>query len=169
MLAEAAQNYTLARITDPDLIRETLNVDRGSNAYMIGDLSGSYWQGAEFYGAWPLQTHGVKFGKKKRPVAIVLVYMPIDPPPVITWGDPEAIRALLGGLLDNSLRDTRLDKIIYHAAPEHMIALQSLLDVTATLTMWRMIVTPEHFGDSFANQYSPPLDWIGCAGDASRF
>ncbi len=121
----------IERLTDKDLIRAALSADRGRNAYMLGDLAAPFWSYAEFYG-WLVEG---------APRAIVLKYTQFDPPPVLTAGDPAGVEALLRFLA----HDQHLKRLVYHAPPEHMAAVQRYFQAQASMLMWRMIVTPDQF------------------------
>lgn len=119
------------RLTDPNVIRAFLNPDRGQNAYMLGDLAEPYWSDAHFYGAFTeAELH-----------AIVLKYLRFDPPPTITAGETEGVRAVL----EHLAHVEQLPSVMYHALPQHLPIVGGSYDTSASIAMWRMIVTPECF------------------------
>ncbi len=121
----------IERLTDRALIRAWLSADRGRFAYMLGDLAEPYWAGAHFFGAF----------EADRLRAVLLKYAPIDPPPVITAGDPAALAAIVAHLADHE----KLPALQFHAQPDHLAVLTQFYDLSGVMAMWRMSVTPDTF------------------------
>ncbi len=133
--------FTIKQLDDKALIRGYLGRDVCRFAYMLGDLDEPYWSNAEFFGAFSPDPTGSPASTLQ---AIVLRYRPIDPPPVISAGEPEAVGAIL-----KTLHDTyRLHQLVYHAQPDHMAALQTHFQTQDATAMWRMIVSPDRFRDA---------------------
>lgn len=129
------------RLTDKATIRTFLDQDtpsgraqenRARYAYMIGDLAEPYWPNAAFYGAFAGEDLNVLR-------AVVLKYMPIFPPPVITAGEPAGIAEIMRVLAE----DERLPTILYHAQSEHLPTLQRYFETSDATAMWRMVITPD--------------------------
>jgi len=132
--------FQIVPIADPAIVRAFLSIDRSRHAYMVGDLSAPYWSPALFYGAFDTS----------RPTeaalrAVVLIYTPITPPPMISAGEPEAVAAIFATLIARGL----VTRVMYHTLPEHQSALEThfALDSPAT-SMWRMAITRAQFQPS---------------------
>ena len=137
------QPYRVALLTDPVEVRAFLNVDRSRHAYMIGDLSAPYWSPEIFYGAYSAHDSALR--------AVVLVYKPIDPPPLISAGEPEAVAAIFAALIECSI----VDRVMYHALPDHMPALETYFALTGEATaMWRLAIVRDHFTPSASSAES---------------
>ncbi len=121
--------FTVQRITDHALLYDFL--DRRQDAYMLGDLAEPYWSNAEFYGAFD--------GSLLR--GVVLKYPPIDPPPMISSGDPEAVAAVYTHIAETTPR------LFYHAADGHLAGILAhyIIRKNAHLAHWRMICEPNQF------------------------
>jgi ribosomal protein S18 acetylase RimI-like enzyme len=121
--------FSVQRITDPTLLHDFL--DRRRDAYMVGDLAEPYWSNAEFYGAFE--------GSLLQ--GVVLKYKPIDPPPMISAGNAEAVAAIYTHLADTT------PALFYHAANEHLDAIRAHYRINEgkQLEHYRMICTAEAF------------------------
>lgn len=98
---------------------------------MVGDLVEPYWSQAEFYGAFEAGRNVLR--------AVVLKYIAIAPPPTISMGDDQAVRAIY----DAIALDT--PEIFYHAQTGHLDAIAAHYSTSDHTAMWRMICTPETF------------------------
>jgi ribosomal protein S18 acetylase RimI-like enzyme len=129
--------YRISRLTDITQLRAFL--DSRQDAYMKGDLCEPYWSNAEFYGAFV----------GERLVSVVLKYAPISPPPIISAGDSEGVRAIYAQLSRTT------PELFYHAMYSHMSAVETYYDYNPSkhLAMWRMICTAASFQKMESSEY----------------
>ncbi len=121
--------YRVARVTDREALRRFLDPHRYT--YMHGDLYEPYWSNTEYWGAW----------SGERLVAVVLVYLPIEPHPVLSAGEAAAVSVIY----EQSIVP-RFPEIYYHLQPEHIDAVSPLYEFGEDhLPFWHMTVTPETF------------------------
>jgi len=133
--------FDITLLADPAVVTRFLSVDRARHAYMIGDLALPYWAPALFYGAFAsdhADDHASDPMREPALRAVVLVYAPIQPPPVISAGDPVAVDAILEYLTAHGL----VAEIMFHTLPEHMPALEHYFAIAGEpIPMWRMAIT----------------------------
>jgi ribosomal protein S18 acetylase RimI-like enzyme len=127
-------SYEILHLTDKPPIREFLDRDRGLTAYALGDLDDAFWPQSMFYGA---RCAG-------RLAAVVLFFRGFDPGVLVTFGEPDGVRAILS--------DVRLPDEIYYVLPEELGApLSEAYDCPNRHREWRMVLDSGAFA-------SPPLD-----------
>jgi len=121
--------YRVARVTDREVLRAFLEPHRYT--YMHGDLHEPYWSSTEYWGAW----------SGERLAAVVLVYLPITPHPILSAGEAAAVGAVYEQVIV-----PRFPEIYYHLQMEHIEAAAQFYAFGADhLPFWHMTCTPETF------------------------
>jgi ribosomal protein S18 acetylase RimI-like enzyme len=129
-----ARRERICRIEDRALLRRFLESDRACCAYLLGDLVEPYWSQSAFFGCFADASDA-----SLR--AVLLKYAGIDPPPVLSIGEAEAVEALYEVLTAQG----ELTHIFFHTLPEHQPSVEArFLSYDAT-DMWRMVCTGDRY------------------------
>ena len=80
--------YEVLPLLDRATIRAFLNQDRSMSAYALGDLDESFWPMSIFYGAFC----------DAQLAAVALFYHGFDPAILLTFGEPDGVRAIFSSM-----------------------------------------------------------------------
>lgn len=120
--------YEILHLTDKAPIRAFLNRDRALSAYALGDLDDAFWPQSTFYGA----------RRDGRLVSVVLFYDGFDPVVLVTFGEPDGVRAVFA--------DVSLPRDIYYVLPEELDGpLSERYDCPRRHIEWRMVLDAAAF------------------------
>lgn len=127
----------MAEVSDPATLRPLLDTDRAWALYLLGDLEPHLRQHARWWSSGD---------------AVVLLYHRFDPPVLLAFGPPDAVRPLL----DEVAPEPQLH---LHVRPEILALVRERHDVPAPKRMLRM----SHDGDTPRGRLDPRITRLSAA------